>query len=896
MAHDSTTEVPLSLCQVLEEEYELLHGPLPANHREITDPETRLAAIYQLIHTLPDHERRAALCISGGGIRSATFGLGVLQGLASYNLLDKFHYLSTVSGGGYIGSWLTAWIHRHAQGAQGVLRELTSFRPSKIDPEHEPVRRLREYSNYLTPNFGFLSADTWTWIAIYLRNLLLNWLVLIPLLAAVLVIPLLSVEIVRLPPDASSSGLQWVYYVLASALFIIGVAAVWRSIHYIDQNLPMAGRNNDQDSFLWRCLLPLLASSITLTTAWAWYANMHSKSPAVPGWWWFSVVGALLHLAGCSKSLFAVRRNAPSAPGAFRLVVPILAAGGVGGALVGICLNTAIFLRPTAYAASYVWLAFPLLLVLFLVATTVYVGLASYQTSDADREWWARAGGWILIGIVAWMAVSGLVIFGPELVLGRGRLLQQGVAALGGISGLITIVLGKSSLTPANKKQEAKASWTQIITDNAAIVAAPVFAAFIVIVLAFGLQWLLSKLAVPLAPLLSLLIGFGLLVVLVLVALVMGFFINVNKFSLHAAYRDRLIRAYLGASRQKRNPNRFIGFDPADNLPMYELQQGQGTKKFERPLHVINMTLNLVKGENLAWQERKAESFTASPLHAGSYRLGYRRSTLYGGTQGLDGGDGISLGTAMAISGAAASPNAGYHSSPVVTFLMALFNVRLGWWLGNPGSKGARTFRRRGPTFAVRPLIEETLGLTTDTNPYVYLSDGGHFDNLGFYEMVLRRCHVIVVSDAGCDPKCELDDLGGAVRKVRADLGVPIEFTTGFHIYARGNQVGRRCAVGIIRYSVVDGKEAKDGILIYLKPCFYNVNEPMDVINHASINQTFPHESTNDQWFSESQFESYRMLGHHTIDEICGAPGQSMTLNGLITAAIATAVLPTRSA
>jgi hypothetical protein len=306
------------------------------------------------------------------------------------------------------------------------------------------------------------------------------------------------------------------------------------------------------------------------------------------------------------------------------------------------------------------------------------------------------------------------------------------------------------------------------------------------------------------------------------------------------------------------------------------------------------MTLNLVKGENLAWQERKAESFTTSPLHAGSYRLGYRKSHLYGGMKGLDGGDGISLGTAVAISGAAASPNAGYHSSPVVTFLMALFNVRLGWWLGNPGPAGASTFRKRGPTFAVRPLIEETFGLTTDANPYVYLSDGGHFDNLGFYEMVLRRCHVIVVSDAGCDPKCELDDLGGAVRKVRADFGVPIEFTTGFHIYARGNRVGRRCAVGIIRYSAVDGGDPKqqDGVLIYLKPCFYNANEPMDVVNYASVNQAFPHESTSDQWFSESQFESYRMLGLHTVNEICGGPRQGMTLENLITATRGAAALP----
>src|SRR5438093_1245905 len=149
MAHGAAAEEPLPLCQVLEEEYELFHGPLPPTYSKTASHEARLAEIYRLIHALP--EPRAALCISGGGIRSATFGLGVLQGLASHHLLEHFHYLSTVSGGGYIGSWFTAWIHRHAQGAQGVLRELTSFRRSKIDPEHEPIQRLREYSNYLTP-------------------------------------------------------------------------------------------------------------------------------------------------------------------------------------------------------------------------------------------------------------------------------------------------------------------------------------------------------------------------------------------------------------------------------------------------------------------------------------------------------------------------------------------------------------------------------------------------------------------------------------------------------------------------------------------------------------------------------------------------------------------------
>jgi len=124
-------------------------------------------------------------------------------------------------------------------------------------------------------------------------------------------------------------------------------------------------------------------------------------------------------------------------------------------------------------------------------------------------------------------------------------------------------------------------------------------------------------------------------------ALVLSRFIDANKFSLHAMYRVRLIRTFLGASNSRREPNPFTGFDSNDNLRMDELPA--------RPLHVVNATLNLVKGDNLAWQQRKAESFTSTKYRSGSCRLGYQESRIYG--------DRVSLGGAIAISGAAANPN-----------------------------------------------------------------------------------------------------------------------------------------------------------------------------------------------------------------------------------------------
>ena len=307
-----------------------------------------------------------------------------------------------------------------------------------------------------------------------------------------------------------------------------------------------------------------------------------------------------------------------------------------------------------------------------------------------------------------------------------------------------------------------------------------------------------------------------------------------------------------------------------------------------RLFHVVNMALNLVSGDELAWQERKATSMTASALHVGSHSLGYRPATTYGGDPRP-----LTLGTAMAISGAAASPNMGYHSSPIITFLMTLFNARLGWWLGNPGDKGQDTFRRESPKWALQPLFAEAFGWTDESHPYVYVSDGGHFDNLGLYEMVRRRCQTIVVVDAGADPACGFEDLSAAIRKIRSDMGIPITLPGAPPIVARGAAVpaSARAAVrGTIAYSAVDGGDPAtvDGRLVCIKPTFYNRAEPLDVVNYAAGHPAFPHETTADQFFSESQFESYRALGLHTIELACaslaapGVPNAGRTLDALV--------------
>src|SRR5205807_4059036 len=189
--------------------------------------------------------------------------------------------------------------------------------------------------------------------------------------------------------------------------------------------------------------------------------------------------------------------------------------------------------------------------------------------------------------------------------------------------------------------------------------------------------------------------------------------------------------------------------------------------------------LNLVHGERLSWQERKATSFVFSPRFCGYdyisktgtksepplHNAGYRPSSAYAYSDG-----GIHLGTAMAISGAAASPNSGSHTSSAMAFLLTVLNVRLGWWMGNP--RHDVSWRRSGPRHGLMYLVRELFGMADDRQRHVYLSDGGHFENLGIYELVRRRCSVIIACDAEEDHAFAFDGLGGVIRKCFVDFGV----------------------------------------------------------------------------------------------------------------------------
>ena len=828
----------------------------------------------------------SALCFSGGGIRSATFCLGVVQSLARAGLLDKFDYLSTVSGGGYVGGWLAAWTHWNKDGLASVIAELNSAKETKLEPEPDPVFYLRNFSNYLTPRTGLLSADSWTLGAIYLRNLLLNWTVILPILMAILAVPYVLLAAMRIPWNAipmqsSHRSAKLICFglavlSLAMAAFYEGVARPSRS-----DRLETAARSwlhrRGEDSVTIYFLVPLMLSGFLLAE-YLWHSTVRSS------WDLIAYVGAAAILGWIACS---IRLRKLFLWDLFAMVFSSM----LGGFLLYIVmLHPPLSTTFENSARAFICFGPPIILVVVLIASTIFTGLATFWTDDEDREYWARMGAWVLIAILGWAALGAIALFGPVVLVNGGfwqKLWTLGAA----IATAVTTIGGWSGLTVARPGEKSLSKTSALITGGLPIVGA------LAIALILGALALATIDASAWATVLifhthpdvrALLLrgefsGRAVLAAaaaLAAIGLLMSAFIDINKYSLHAMYRNRLIRAYLGASRSKgeRKPNPFTGFDPNDNIPMSFLWRKKSSSP-RKLMPFVNVTLNLVEpiSNRLAWQERKAESFTITPLHSGSFRVGYRRSDEYASvkmpplpfvpaSRGTD-GTGITLGTATAISGAAVSPNMGYNSSPIVEIILSILNLRLGWWLGNPGPAGNHTYMRTQPTTAVKYFADEAFGRTSDEESYVYLSDGGHFENLGLYEMVLRRCHTIVVIDADADGGYTFDNLGGAIRKIRIDLGVAIDFPTFPTLTKLAENVQTSyCAVGKIHYDTED-ESAPDGNLIYVKPTLRG-DEPADVISYERQHPDFPHESTGDQWFTESQFESYRKLGAVEMETI----------------------------
>jgi hypothetical protein len=875
----------------------------------------------QIDNTPFRHPLRAALehnlfgvALSGGGIRSATFNLGVLQALAEMDVLRQVDYLSTVSGGGYIGSWLAAWIKRKSpDGVRTVQKFLSPARSPNPEAEAvRPIRHLREYSNHITPSTGFLSADTWTMVTVWLRNTVLNQTVLILFLASVLLLPLTVLP--------AAFQVPWkVGLILASILMLLVSWRIGSNLQSFDPSwkesydvaspvtkpTPEQKAHVDatrQDSIIKWLVIPMMISIFLFSSVllqWTALKRNGSLAAGIGAFVLLFVSQRIVHSHGRYYRCFYAHDTPPKGwRYVWAIVAPILFAivtSALGGYLTTVLagyLADSITSADRAVSGPEAWRAMilgPPALTLILSTVVVFqIGLLGINFPDERREWWARLAAWFCIGAFAWILLFGIAVRAPFIVIALGKGINTAAALTWVASTAFGVFAAKSGKTGAAITGSLK---KPVVREFVSLVAPYVFILGLLIAISIGLFFLLAHHQNPelfnpkdfgatleaLHNSYWLVVNPGnwwyptkLLVGGAVIGWVLAWRFGVNEFSMHHFYRNRLIRTYLGASRTggTRKPNRFTGFDLEDDEPLSQLTTNAKTS-YVGPYTIVNAALNFVKSDDLAYQERKAHSFVFTPLYCGYEFVDRRPEVKWNPKLSLDGyrptaayaykPDGIHLGTATAISGAAVNPNMGYHSSPAAAFLMTVFNVRLGWWLGNPRHRSG--WGKSAPHSGLLYLLLELMGSTNDHRKFINLSDGGHFDNLGVYELVRRRCRFILIADAEQDANLTFGGLGAVVRKCRADFGVQINIRPDRIRKAANNAYSSvHCVTGDIVYP--DGSRGK---LLYMKSSLTG-DEPADVREYHARQPAFPHQSTADQFFDESQFESYRALGYHVTE------------------------------
>jgi hypothetical protein len=915
------------------------------------------------------------LALSGGGIRAATFSLGVLQALANAGKLSAFDYLSTVSGGGYIGCWLSAWIHR--KGLDVVEAELKSRVATGGRPAEPPeVTWLRRYSNYLAPKLGLLSADTMTLIATWTRNVLLNLVILISLLAFAFILPRVlldpAMHAIAHHSDEYGYAAAWVGFFLFPAAISFNLSRV--------AAVDSVGRINwvttTQGVFATVIIPGVLATLLASLTLFSPHSTVRDHLAGL-------AVGVLTLLALPGALWVAYQLTMKERPWTIVKEAGIFLLAYVAALLVGYLLVEAFIeiVYPVGCtpaltasdakacelerAANILTFGPPALLVTFGISGSVVVGLVGRVYYERSREWWGRMNAWFVTLGITWLVFFGLAFYTIPLVEWAGRMSGTWVKALAGAGWLGSLATTLLVPKPGNSKTVLSRFGSRALDMAAGVVVIGFFVAvaygtsatlhaltdakgapaveqtskltevalkvsvdgkasqsamwftenrdakitpFVVaafrdertisehrIAFADGLcPWTsgapgsFCQMVKPSVPQdLTFISALGCL----LVFLVFGWRVDVNKFSLHNLYKNRLVRCYLGASRQNdRFAQPFTGFDEEDDIALSHLRREvQRPNMSVRPLHIINAALNITHGTNLAWQERKAASFTFTAWQCG-YSLGpsagdtppaptatqlplqpsaqtrnpqrvtaeppvqaYRDTAKYASERDED--RELTLGSAMATSGAAVSPNMGRASTPALAFVMTLFNVRLGRWSPNPNRK---KWKQSSPSYGLVCLVQELFGFANESRNFVQLSDGGHFDNTGIYELVHRQCLTIVAVDAGADFGRSFADLANAVRKCRVDFGFNIDIDlNAFGTTRPEESKSEGYAVGTIDYG-----GGRIGRLIVIKPTLLALQKlGVDIFGYSRLQELFPQQSTADQFFDESQFESYRALG-----------------------------------
>jgi hypothetical protein len=841
------------------------------------------------------------LALSGGGIRSAAFSFGVLQTLEEKGLMRHVDYLSTVSGGGYTGTAYSAWRLRQVLAEE----QETSERDKDLLVKETPPSRLsdllahvRNFSNYISPGLGIGSPGAWRIVSTLVRNLTLHWVVLlsaIVLAFATLLLTLrfawtLSLGVAALgailiargmmqelrarryfspacqqpesptPTETCADSAREVRRLLQHPrlqLFVgLGLYALAAALWFVSTTQPAFPRGLPFISEVSGqvvatgivALSGILVIVIGLVSEWRW----RRRRDFWPRPSWVGLIFVLVLVPLTWQGLARANAYYTSVSEAEPIALADL------------------FIRTTTWSIAsawdYVWQAASIL-GLFAVVAAIVIAVLNQQMDREEREWATRVIAVSIVTALAWLLIPGIALLSAKLAELVAFQEYRSLAALMAGAGLSTLALsGWAARLGQTQAVEdiLRKHWKRLVVA----IGPAVFVVGLILVTCFVAAWALMSFAKSAAALsgvppdhlanailwsgpyvLALLAGAG------AVFVIAGVILDPNEFSLHGFYRDRLVRCFLGASNRDNPAPNAIWNIGTDDLPLSSTLRAVESRG--APFHLINTAVNLFGSKDLRVQRRRCDSFVLTPLHAGSLATNYAPmpERLY-------------LGTAMAISGAAVSPNMGvYTRDPALAALMTFFNLRLGYWFGNPRWKLLN--KRKRPLFAPSYLFAEAFALTNEDRSFVNLSDGGHYDNLGLYELLRRRCRYIIAVDAECDPEYRCTALAWLVRMARIDFGIDINIDID-HLVDRTIKPSKATThwlKGEIRYP-----NGERGHLLYIKSSLLaagkNGRLSADIIEYANRNPAFPHESTADQFFNESQFEAYRRLGQAIAEQL----------------------------
>lgn len=826
-----------------------------------------------------------ALALSGGGIRSATFNLGLLQGLARHGFISKIDYLSTVSGGGYIGSWLATWIKREGSVAKVAERLNPNLSADPMGEEVRPIRWLRMFSNHFAPDKSIMSVDSWTIGATWLRNTLLNQLVIFLLLMAVLFLLRVLFDLWRLGDFWLATAVPfWSYLVscllLAGVAYFAGISMQWYNRESFTR-LPLSANSEgltQKLQYLTYSGAFIVSATLYFHYRQGFYGKLAALLPAG-----VVLAGVLTLIAAYGRydkciTAFGISQRRANAMIVYTAIL---------SAMVG-CLSLMGVWKVMELAASATYtdaggrviiygpalcftVGLPLVLMAFGITVVARMALLGKYFPDERREWWGRMGAAINRFGFAWLLVAASCFLLRDVI----QQFLDGWKAPATVGGWMALIGGavRAAFSAKTSGKDEKGGWQTAAMGVLSKAGPYLFILGLLIFLPALIDPLLKR--TPLIrelPVADIVKSLLFAVVLFVLGRALSARLGVNEFSMHHFYRNRLVRAYLGATRRKaareKTANPYTHFDKLDDAKLAKFQNNQG---YFGPFPLLNTALNASQSSDTSRQDRKAESFVFTPLYCGfdfskvrsslntlnkTYDYGFRPTKKF--AYGND--NGPAIGTAMAISGAAVNPNQGYHSAAGTAFLLTVFNVQMGWWIGNPRKN---KWAQSDPDTGLSYLVSNLTGNTSTKSEFVNLSDGGHFDNMGLYELVRRRCSLIILGDAEQDENFTCEGLANAIRRCRIDFGAEISINIENIVNRKEGHSRQHFAVGDITYS---GDEKPSGKLIYIKSSITG-EEPVDIAEYALKNKSFPHQSTADQFFDEEQFESYRKLGMHIMDE-----------------------------